>query len=151
MARKTNSDPGRHKPPYMELADAVRASLLSRKSQPGSFLGTEVDLAKKHSISRMTARRGVQVLVDEGLLERQPGRGVFARADSHKTRTVKMLAGNLCWMPAVHISRAAQKTAAERGVEILLCDARGNLEDDIEAIRRLPRTTGSSIADRGQP
>ncbi len=49
-----------------------------------------------------------------------------------------MLAGNLCWMPAVQMARAAQKVANDKGVELILCDAHGSLEDDLAAINKLP-------------
>lgn len=128
------------KPAYLALSDRIRSAIDARNINPGSFLGTEVELSKNHSLARMTVRRAVQILIDEGLLERLPGRGIFVRDKSHQTRTVKMLAGNLCWMPAVQMARAAQKVAKDKGVELILCDAHGSLEDDIAAINNLPYT-----------
>lgn len=128
------------KPAYIALADKLRGAIDGQNIVPGSFLGTEVELSKNHSLARMTVRRAVQILIDEGLLERLPGRGIFVRDKSHQTRVVKMLAGNLCWTPAVNMSRAAQKVAHERGVELILCDAHGSLDEEIEAIRHLPFT-----------
>ncbi len=126
------------RPAYVRLADELRTKLRKESVQPGSFFGTEVELSKKHSLARMTVRRAVQILVNEGLVERRPGIGVFSRDISRLTRTMKMLAGNLCWVPAIRISRSAQKTAREFGIELILCDAHGCVEDDIEAIKNLP-------------
>ncbi len=128
------------KPAYLALAEKLRLAIDEKNIVPGSFLGTEVELSRNHSLARMTVRRAVQILIDEGLLERLPGRGIFVRDSSHQTRVVKMLAGNLCWTPAVNMSRGARRVATEKGVELLLCDGHGSQDDEIETIRHLPYT-----------
>lgn len=128
------------KPAYAAVADKLRQAIDANNIKPGTFLGTEVDLARREKLARMTVRRAVQVLVDEGRLERLPGRGIFARGTTNTTRTVRMLAGNLCWMPAVHMARGARHAAQALGVELILCDAHGNLDDDLKAIAVLPKS-----------
>ena len=125
-------------PVYERLANRLRDEILASKAAPGSFIGTEVELSKRHMLARMTVRRAVQSLVDEGLLERRAGRGVFVRSSAHETRKITMLAGNLCWEPAVLVSRGVRETAAKFGVEVILRDARGNMDEDVEAVRSLP-------------
>jgi DNA-binding LacI/PurR family transcriptional regulator len=136
MAKEKNTADA--KPPYLMLADKLRKAIAARNIAPGSFMGTEVELSKNHSLARMTVRRAVQTLIDEGILERLPGRGIFVRNPEHQTRSVKVLAGNLCWTPAVNMARAAKKVADDKGVELILCDAHGNMAADLETIRRLP-------------
>ena len=87
----------KHLPPYAELAARLRERIAEKSLPPGSWLGTEVGLAEENGISRMTARRAVQALVDEGLVERRAGRGVFVRGEGAATRTVRVVAGNLLW------------------------------------------------------
>lgn len=49
--------------------------------QPGAQVPSENQLAEEFSVSRMTARRALSELVDEGLLQRSQGTGTFV-ADS---------------------------------------------------------------------
>lgn len=124
--------------PYAKLAAALRAAIAQGQFAPGALIGSEHALARQHKLARMTVRKAVQSLVDDGLLERKPGKGLFARDQASETRTVQMMAGNLCWEPAVQISRAAREVAKARGVALQLVDAHGHLDEDLEAIRRLP-------------
>ena len=95
----------RHLPPYAELADRLRERIAKKALPPGSWIGTEVAIASESGLSRMTARRAVQALVDEGLVERRAGRGVFVRGAGPAPRAVRVLAGNLLYPTAVCIAR----------------------------------------------
>ena len=86
-------------PPYARLADRLRSLIREHSLAPGAGIGTEVQLAHENGLSRMTARRAVQVLVDEGLVERRAGRGVFVRCGDDSARRIVFLAGDLLWMP----------------------------------------------------
>lgn len=125
-------------PPFMRLANELRSTITSENMQPGSFLGTEVEITKNCGLSRMTVRRAVKLLIDEGLLERIAGRGVFVRDKKRQTRLVKMLAGNLCWIPSANIAHGAQSVAVENGIELSLFDAHGDTSADLAAIKLLP-------------
>jgi DNA-binding LacI/PurR family transcriptional regulator len=124
--------------PFARLAAELRAAIVGGTFAPGALIGSEHELARQHKLARMTVRKAVQTLVDEGLLERKPGKGLFVRDHGSETRTVRMMAGNLCWEPAVQISRAAREVAKQRGVALQLVDAHGHLDEDLDAIRRLP-------------
>ena len=114
----------RHLPPYAELADRLRESIAKKALPPGAWLGTEVALAEENGLSRMTARRAVQALVDEGLVERRAGRGVFVRGEGRATRKIRFVAGNLLWEPAVRVAQAVQGGAAAAGFEVSVFDGR---------------------------
>jgi len=128
--------------PYAKLAAELRTAIAEGQFGPGTILASEHELSRRHNLARMTVRKAVQLLVDEGLLQRKPGKGLFVRDHASETRTVKMMAGNLCWEPAVQMSRAAREVAKARGVALLLVDAHGHIEEDLDAIRKLP-TSGA--------
>jgi GntR family transcriptional regulator len=68
---------------YQAIERALRDELDSL--QPGDRLPSEADLARRFSVSRMTARRAVQRLEEAGLVHRVRGAGTFAaRAPIHR-------------------------------------------------------------------
>ena len=130
-------------PPYVRLADRLRDRLRGEGAAPGSLLGTETELAREGGVSRMTARRAVQVLVDEGLVERRAGRGVFVSGGDAAARSVRILVGNLLWAPAVRVVHAVQEDAPAAGLDVSVFDARGDLAAFLAAVDALP---GSGVA-----
>ena len=125
-------------PPYAALAARLRERIAEKALPPGAWIGTEVGLAEEHGLSRMTARRAVQALVDEGLLERRAGRGVFVRGEGSATRRIRFVAGNLLWEPAVRVAQAAQAGGPAAGVEVSVFDGRGDLDAVLAELRALP-------------
>ena len=132
-----------HLPPYAELAARLRERIAGQALPPGAWIGTEVALAEESGLSRMTARRAVQALVDEGLVERRAGRGVFVRGEGRAARKIRFVAGNLLWEPAVRVAQAVQEGAADAGFEVSVFDGRGDLAAVLAEVRALP---GSSAA-----
>lgn len=125
-------------PPYAALAASLRERVAGRNLAPGSWLGTEVALVAESGLSRMTVRRAVQALVDEGLVERRAGRGVFVRGGGAAAREVRVVAGNLLWAPAVRVAQAVQEHAPAAGFSATVFDGRGDLGAVVAEVRALP-------------
>mgnify|MGYP006279701017 CR=1 FL=1 len=64
-------------PKYMRVAASIRSRISEGALSPGDALPTEDELAEQHGVSRMTVRRAVEDLIEEGLVLRQQGRGTF--------------------------------------------------------------------------
>ncbi|WP_144972178.1 winged helix-turn-helix domain-containing protein, partial [Mycobacteroides abscessus] len=62
--------------PYEQIAHMLRQAITSGELAPGERLPAETKLAKTFGVARMTVRRAVQELRDEGLLVPAPGRRV---------------------------------------------------------------------------
>ena len=65
---------------YGMLAAALKAHVLRGEWTPGTAIPSEQTLAAEHGVAVGTMRRALEVLVDEGLIERIHGRGTFVRA-----------------------------------------------------------------------
>lgn len=64
-------------PLYMQLARNLRAHIDGGGIAPGSALPSERDLTQITGMSRVTVRKGIDQLIDEGVLFRKQGSGTF--------------------------------------------------------------------------
>lgn len=65
------------KPIYLQLRENIRNKIEEGEYQPGTAIPSENTLAKTFGINRITIRNAVDALVNEGLLKRVQGKGVF--------------------------------------------------------------------------
>jgi GntR family transcriptional regulator len=64
-------------PLYIQLANLIRIKVQEGTWRPGEQIPTESELCDLHQVSRITVRQAIAELVQEGYLERYPGRGTF--------------------------------------------------------------------------
>lgn len=64
-------------PPWRQIADRVQAAITSGAYPPGQKLPSEAELRETYGVARMTARRALEHLRDEGVIESRPGIGWF--------------------------------------------------------------------------
>ncbi|MGL5857876.1 MAG: GntR family transcriptional regulator [Angustibacter sp.] len=72
-------DPDDPRPPYLQVANALRAAILTRKFQPGDRLPSQQELATTYKVARMTVQQSLRILREEGLIVSRQGSGVFVR------------------------------------------------------------------------
>jgi DNA-binding transcriptional regulator YhcF (GntR family) len=77
-------DPDDPRPPYLQVASAVRAAILTRKIEPGDRLPSQKELAERYGVSRMTVQQALRILKDESLVVSRQGSGMFARERTEK-------------------------------------------------------------------
>jgi GntR family transcriptional regulator len=68
-------------PRYITVYATIRDWIYQGTYKPGSQLPTEGELCQLFGVSRITTRKAVDMLVDEALVVRQPGRGTFVVED----------------------------------------------------------------------
>jgi len=71
-------------PLYQQLQRALRQAIETRVLGPDDALPPERDLAAEFNVSRITVRKAIDGLVNEGLLVRRQGSGTFVRARVEK-------------------------------------------------------------------
>ncbi|MFE5729295.1 GntR family transcriptional regulator [Streptomyces sp. NPDC056528] len=64
---------------YEKIADELREAIRAGQLAPGDRLPAETALAEQHRKSVPTVREALRLLQDEGLIEKQHGRGNFVR------------------------------------------------------------------------
>ncbi|HUV63425.1 MAG TPA: GntR family transcriptional regulator [Sedimentisphaerales bacterium] len=62
---------------YHQLYEILHQKILLGELKPGDQLPTENELIRRYQVSRITVRRVLNMLVQEGLIYRQAGRGSF--------------------------------------------------------------------------
>jgi DNA-binding transcriptional regulator YhcF (GntR family) len=72
-------DPDDPRPPYLQVAGALREAILSKTLGPGDQLPSGTELAKRYGVARMTVQQAIRTLRDEGLVVSRQGSGVFVR------------------------------------------------------------------------
>ncbi|MFD1950426.1 GntR family transcriptional regulator [Sphingomonas arantia] len=68
---------GEGTPLYLQLARSLRDHISGGGIDPGSALPSERDLSEIAGLSRVTVRKGIKQLIDEGVLIRKQGSGTF--------------------------------------------------------------------------
>jgi GntR family transcriptional regulator len=66
---------------YQSIADAMRARIESGEFAPARLLPSEAELSSLYDASRVTVRRALELLRDEGLVDSRQGFGWFVAAD----------------------------------------------------------------------
>jgi DNA-binding GntR family transcriptional regulator len=68
------------RPPYLQIADALRQAIRTGELSPGAQIPSTNELALRYGVARNTVRSAVRELTDEGLLVARHGSGVFVRS-----------------------------------------------------------------------
>jgi GntR family transcriptional regulator len=67
---------------WQQMADGIRADITAGMFAAGHRLPSEVELAGQYGVARMTARRAIAALVDDGVLVVLRGRGTYVTDSS---------------------------------------------------------------------
>jgi len=64
-------------PRYYQLKEILEQRINAGEFQPGDQFPTDDELCSEYNLSRGTVRRAIEILVDEGRLRREQGRGTY--------------------------------------------------------------------------
>jgi GntR family transcriptional regulator len=64
-------------PVYLQISAILRGQIERGELVPGRPVPSESRLMQEYGVARLTARKAVRVLADEGLVEVVPGRGAY--------------------------------------------------------------------------
>lgn len=78
---------------YRMVYRVLRGRILSGQYEPGARIETEPELAAQFKASLITIRQAQKMLVDEGLLDKQQGRGTFVPLSVRKRHKILCVCG----------------------------------------------------------
>jgi DNA-binding GntR family transcriptional regulator len=82
--RKTSVIQFNHASPlYEQVKHSILRKIMNQTYKSGDRLPSEIELSEQYGVSRITVRRTISELVEEGYLSSQQGRGTFIKYDTH--------------------------------------------------------------------
>lgn len=88
-------------PVYLQLATIFRRQIESGEWRAGDRIPSLEALCQQYGVARMTMHHALSLLDDEGLVQRERGRGTFVRADARPRR--RQLSLPVTWDQAVAV------------------------------------------------
>ena len=79
LEKTASIDRGSYEPAYAQLAGILRHSMATGILRPGDQLPSEAQLCERYGVSPMTVRRAINMLVDQGVVIAEQGRGTFVK------------------------------------------------------------------------
>ncbi len=79
MRQMHKVDHNSYEPIYAQLVRILQEQIVTGKLRPGDRLPSESQLCKHHSVSRMTVRRAINILVEQGVIITKQGQGTFIK------------------------------------------------------------------------
>ena len=131
-------------PPYSQVARRIRERIVSGEYRAGDRLPSEAELCELYGVSRMTVRRAVALLVRDGVVMTENGRGTFVKAPELGAATFDL--GSLRRLvddeaTAVKIREARIVPASPRVSAKLAVDP----DSPVVAIRRIVSRDGEAV------
>lgn len=122
-------DPARRDAPlYRQVQQAIAEHIAAGRLNPGEQLPSERTLCERFGISRVTARRALASLVEEGLIEASPGRGWFV-SDGPLGEPPNML---------LSFTALARSRGLEPSAQVLAHEVRDATMDEAELLHVAP-------------
>jgi len=135
-------------PLYRKIHTELREKIVKGEYPPGAKLPSEKELCQQYDTSRITSRRVMEMLADEGLIVRQPGRGSFVadplpedgQSSSSQVNDKKLIGFVITDFSAsfgTELISGAERTTTSHGAFLVLRRSFGVPEKEEKAIEEL--------------
>lgn len=135
---------------YIRLAEELRAKLPEYALQ-GGRLPTEAELCQSYGMSRQTVRHALQLLVDQGLIQRRHGSGSYVRKaalhpDSMQIAVITSFLDDYIFPTILH---DAQNIFAREGYSTLVYATENRVSTEREILKKLLNMKVSAVLVEG--
>ena len=119
---------GKQLPKYKEIERDILNQIQSGALKIGDQIETENELCERYKVSRMTARKALDLLSSQGYINRMPGRGTFVssiqiskkanftRSFSDDMRSIGKAPGSILVSYSIHRAAEIPEAARELGL-----------------------------------
>ncbi len=139
---------------YQEIFEKLAEEIRSGKRTPGEQVETERELAEKHHVSRITSKRALNLLEEEGLVVRKRGLGTFVAdpADKaarqlvphvsftlkeHPVKRLGLIMEDLGETYALSMFYEIDRQVSQAGFQLCLCVSYGDQKKERAALHQL--------------
>ena len=78
-------------PLYQQVIDIIKNEINSGAYKAGARIPNEFELAERYKVGRVTVRRAIEELVQQGYLTKRQGKGTFVNAPSSSARFARRM------------------------------------------------------------
>lgn len=128
MAREpvTAIDRSSYEPAYAQLVRILLGQIAAGVFRPGDRLPSEAQLCERYGVSPMTVRRVINILVDQGVVIAEQGRGTFVKPlelgtatfDLNELQQLFREGQSTVKLLEAHITSATERTARKLAIEV---------------------------------
>lgn len=119
-------DRSSYEPAYAQLVRILLGQIASGMFRPGDRLPSEAQLCERYGVSPMTVRRAINILVDQGVVIAEQGRGTFVKPLELGTATFTLTklqqpfreGQSTVKLLEVRITSATERTANKLAIEV---------------------------------
>ncbi len=128
-----------------QATDTLRRFILSEDLPPGAQLPSERELSESLSVSRNIVREALSVLVAEGLIVKQPGRGIFV-TDFDRSAVAPQVSVSVDYSGRNAAALSEARAAIELGAAGLI--VKRITEEQIRRLEELNRALAEHVRSR---
>ncbi len=131
------------KPLYLTIYQDILNEITSRTLNPGDKVLSEKELSEKYKVSRITSKKALEMLSEEGYISRSPGRGSFINPDvdisvaenkSHKPPLIGLIIEDFAENFGTFIISGVERACAKMGYTVVLKRSFGSQKKEKQAI-----------------
>jgi ABC-type sugar transport system substrate-binding protein len=126
-----------YKPKYLQLYEIIKKEINLGKYKQGAKLPSEAELIKRFNVSSITVRKCVDILKNEGLIERVQGLGTFVKNGNVTEYSAKGFVFGICLQNSTNewnseVLKGIKSVIESAGGRIFTTDALGDREKEVE-------------------
>ena len=138
---------------YVQIYKDLFEEIKQGKYEVGDKLPTEKEVSEKYNVSRITAQRAMNMLVEDGIIVRYSGVGSFVASKEEKVhdnvkrekKIIGMVVETIWNSFGIELFNGAYKKAEELGYNLVLKKSNGNQLTEMKAIEELIQMGASGI------
>ena len=136
-------------PKYSAIAAMLRKDITNELYEEGSLIPTEKEIAEQNDVSLITVKKAISVLIDEGYLERIPGKkGTFVtenKQNRDKSNLIGIAIDDVSQNFGSQILRGIEDTLEKAGYYSIICSSDRNFDKVQKYFNSLLRNDVSGI------